>query len=29
MGKITGLEDMQNVPPKVQQIYRAVIALLG
>lgn len=29
MGKITGLEEIQNVPPKVQQIYRAVIELIG
>lgn len=29
MGKITGLEDIQNVPPKVQQMYRAVVELIG
>lgn len=29
MGKITGLEEIQNVPPKVQQMYRAVVELIG
>lgn len=28
MGKITGLEDFGHVPPKVQQIYEAVIRML-
>ncbi len=29
MGKITGLEEFENVPPKVQQIYQAVVELIG
>lgn len=28
MGKITGLEEIENIPPKVLQMYRAVIELL-
>lgn len=28
MGKITGLEDIQHVPPKVHQMYEAVMQLL-
>ncbi len=28
MGKITGLEDMDKVPPKVQQMYQAVMRLI-
>lgn len=28
MGKITGLEEIKNIPPKVLQMYRAVIELL-
>ncbi len=28
MGKVTGLEDIHHVPPKVNQMYEAVMQLL-
>lgn len=29
MGKITGREELEKVPPKVRQMYRAVVELIG
>lgn len=29
MGKITGKEELEKVPPKVRQMYRAVVELIG